>query len=200
VPHRICSVETCERTVTARGWCTAHYKKWAKYGDPLAGREFERVTGSPADRFWAKVDKNGPVPEERPELGACWIWTKSGSKRGYGSFRPGGERRKVPAHRWSYEAANGPIPEGLELDHLCRNHPCVRPSHLEAVTHRVNMQRGKMGAPKKLSDAVVLEIRSRLTGKTGEKAALANEYGVSTSLISLITSGDYRSVDTSSSS
>ena len=51
----------------------------------------------------------------------------------------------VYAHRFAYELAYGPIPEGLELDHLCRNASCVRPTHLEAVTHQVNMVRGKSG-------------------------------------------------------
>lgn len=84
-----------------------------------------------ADRFWSKVDTSGD----------CWVW--NGAKdRGYGKFRLAGPvRRTVNAYRWAWEAVNGPVPEGLELDHLCRNPSCVRPSHMEAVTHAVNMLR-----------------------------------------------------------
>lgn len=69
----------------------------------------------------------------------CWVWQRSTS-RGYGYVTRGG--RCVPAHRWYYEHLVGPIPEGLELDHLCRNPPCVNPDHLEPVTHAENMRRG----------------------------------------------------------
>ena len=65
----------------------------------------------------------------------CWIW-QAGTTDGYGRFN------KKYSHRISYELYNGKIPEGLELDHLCRNRLCVNPNHLEAVTHRVNILRG----------------------------------------------------------
>lgn len=97
----------------------------------------------PAERFWPKVDFHGPLPVHRPELGVCWLWT-AGTKRGTcqlrGYFFDG--RRHVYAHRAAYELTVGPIPEGLEIDHLCRLPLCVRPSHLEAVTHAENIRRG----------------------------------------------------------
>ncbi len=70
----------------------------------------------------------------------CWIWTGTITNVGYGIFSPIG--RRCAAHRWSYEQLIGPIPEGLELDHLCRNRRCVNPMHLEPVTHRENIMRG----------------------------------------------------------
>lgn len=77
--------------------------------------------------------------------GACWEWT-AGTANGYGRFRVGsmkdGSRRNIGAHVFSYMECVGPVPDGLELDHLCRNPRCVRPDHLEAVTHRENMLRG----------------------------------------------------------
>lgn len=72
----------------------------------------------------------------------CWIWTKP-NDQGYGLIGSGG--RTVRAHRFAYEHFIGPIPEGLELDHLCRRPSCVNPLHVEPVTHHENMLRGKRG-------------------------------------------------------
>ena len=82
------------------------------------------------ERFWSKVKKTD----------YCWEWTAS-LRRGYGQFSLNG--KQITAHRFSYELVNGKIPKELELDHLCRNHSCVNPDHLEAVTHRENILRGE---------------------------------------------------------
>lgn len=92
-------------------------------------------------RFWEKVDKNGPIPEHAPRLGNCWLWTGGNNGAGYGQFWDG--VRKVYAHRWVYEQENGSIPEDLQCDHLCRVHPCTRPTHLELVTGQENIRRGE---------------------------------------------------------
>ena len=88
------------------------------------------------DRFWDKVDTSGD----------CWPWLAAENNWGYGLFNVGsrtdGTRRKAYAHRWSYEHLVGPIPEGLQLDHLCRTPACVRPEHLEPVTPSENVRRG----------------------------------------------------------
>ena len=85
------------------------------------------------------VDLDGPCPvDEAP----CWIWAGLMGDDDYGRFRlPRPNRERFTAHRVVYELLVEPIPGGLELDHLCRNHPCVNPAHLEPVTHRVNMLR-----------------------------------------------------------
>ena len=88
----------------------------------------------------------------------CWVWTGNLRERAYGMFStpgpPTGRRRyAVRAHRFAWEAVNGPIPEGLEIDHLCRNHSCVRPSHLEAVTHKENCRRGLVGENSRVKTA-----------------------------------------------
>ena len=91
-------------------------------------------------RFWAKVNKEGPVPQHAPDLGPCWIW-KRGKTSGYGGFHPA-KGQTVLAHRYAYEVTVGPIPDGLVVDHLCRRPACVRPSHLEPVTNLENLRRG----------------------------------------------------------
>lgn len=87
------------------------------------------------DLFWGKV--------RLPDENGCLIWTAWSNNKGYGTFSRGGKTRY--AHRVAYEMLVGPIPEGLELDHLCRVPLCVRPDHLEPVTHAENVRRGNAG-------------------------------------------------------
>ena len=97
-----------------------------------------RVSEEVGDRFWSKVEFGDWLD--------CWLWTAS-RVDGYGRFRLGG-RGSSPAraHVVAYELLIGPVPDGLELDHLCRVPACVNPSHLEAVTHAENCRRGRAGA------------------------------------------------------
>lgn len=81
----------------------------------------------------------------------CWVWVGALRQDGYGLYYLTSTRRSVRAHRWAYEFLVAPIPDGLHLDHLCRNPPCVNPTHLEAVTPRVNNLRGVGPAPRKAS-------------------------------------------------
>jgi HNH endonuclease len=87
-----------------------------------------------------KIDKNGPIPSTRPELGPRWVWRGYISPKGYG--RTSIKGKSVRVHKAVFEALRGPIEEGLELDHLCRVNACCNPVHLEPVPHRVNVQRG----------------------------------------------------------
>lgn len=82
------------------------------------------------ERFWSKVNKIGDDE--------CWLWLGAKNWLGYGRFG----KESYKAHRLAYELLVEPIPEGLELDHLCRNPSCVNPKHLEIVSHRVNLLRG----------------------------------------------------------
>lgn len=86
---------------------------------------------SPLQRFWAKVDVTD----------TCWLWTGARTGGGYGNFWTG--ERYAAAHRWLYELLIGPVPEGHQLDHLCRVRECVRPHHLEPVTAQENLLRGE---------------------------------------------------------
>lgn len=72
--------------------------------------------------------------------GGCWLWKGCTTAKGYGLIQAGKLR---PVHRVSYELHVGPIPQGLDLDHLCRVRNCANPAHLEPVTHRVNVLRGE---------------------------------------------------------
>ena len=83
-------------------------------------------------------------------VGDCIVWTGATDKAGYGRINFEGENRLV--HRVAYELLHGPIPKGLELDHLCRNPICFNTAHLEAVTRSVNTRRGNL--------ALVLKARA----------------------------------------
>lgn len=100
------------------------------------------------DRFWSKVDKNGPIPTARPDLGPCWLWTDALTDRGYARIRLGANKQWA-IHRVSYILFVGPIPDGLMPDHLCRVRHCANPDHLELVTSGVNTRRGQAGQWKK---------------------------------------------------
>lgn len=81
-------------------------------------------------RFWSKVDTSGD----------CWEWTASRSPLGYGQYAI--QRKPRGAHRVAWEMLVGEIPDGFELDHLCRNRACVNPDHMQVVSHRENTLRG----------------------------------------------------------
>lgn len=125
---RMCSIEGCGNPHSCRGWCEMHYQRWRKHGSTSLPTDMER--------FLAKVDVGHPL--------GCWLWTGGKTGAGYGQFGAGGQKFHV--HRWLYQQMMGPIPDGLELDHLCRNPPCVNPDHLEPVTHAENIRRGVTAA------------------------------------------------------
>ena len=135
---KLCAAQECDcAVIVARGLCAKHYKRFMAYGST----ELQpRPTAS--ERFWSKVNLRGPIPEFRPELGRCWIWeaARGGGRTGqYGRFYDG--QGAVRAHRWAWESVNGPIPEGLPIDHLCRVKLCVNPDHLEPVPSSENTRR-----------------------------------------------------------
>ena len=113
----------------------------------------------------------------------CWNWNRPLISSGYGEITCG--RIRYYAHRWVYEQLIGPIPEGLQLDHLCRNRGCVNPAHLEPVTPRENTRRS---TATKLTPNDIVAIRENV-GMT--QRAIASQYGVSESLISLIRRGKH---------
>lgn len=138
VPYGYCHCGCGQKTKIARisstrdGYIKGEPRLW------LPGHASRVVTkplpGDPEfdSRFWTKVDKGA--------LNDCWVWTGYLSPAGYAMVKAGDVRRA--AHRVAYELLVGPIPEGLTLDHLCENPPCVNPAHLEPVTAGVNNLRG----------------------------------------------------------
>jgi|SRR6516162_1033280 hypothetical protein len=89
-----------------------------------------------AERLWRRVRKGGPDD--------CWLWLGANNGNGYGVIGRGGrEAGQTYVHRVAWELAHGPIPAGLEVDHLCRTRCCVNVAHLELVTHRENNRRGE---------------------------------------------------------
>jgi hypothetical protein len=131
---RICSFPGCGRTHHAAGLCNAHHRQRRD------GRELQPVRASGRgrplqERFDAKVDKSGE----------CWLWTGAKTTLGYGQIWTG-ERTEM-AHRVSLLLAGREIPDGFDVDHLCRRSSCVRPDHLEPVTHEENMHRAPFAAP-----------------------------------------------------
>lgn len=109
-------------------------------------------------RFWPKVAKTE----------GCWQWTAAKTSWGYGVFWDGA--RLVGAHRYAYESEVGPVGEGLDLDHLCRNPSCVNPAHLEPVPHRVNVARGDAGK------ATGVKNLAKTHCPQGHEYALGNTY------------------------
>lgn len=102
---------------------------------PMTQGELQaRTLPTVEERFWSQVEKTDD----------CWLWTGSATGKGYGQIcvtEPGKGTKHEYAHRLAYTWLVGPIPEGLTIDHLCRNQSCVNPSHLEVVTRAENTHR-----------------------------------------------------------
>lgn len=113
-----------------------------------------------AARFWRKVDRQGPVGSLY--YGRCWVWTAATNSDGYGLFSL--DARSQKAHRVAYLLTRGPIPVGMQIDHLCGNRRCVNPWHLEPVTAGENIARG------------IAKARSRHSRRSKTHCSRGHEY------------------------
>lgn len=120
-PTRKCSIDGCGRDIGrhgARGWCNKHYQRWQAHGDPKGGR---RKYLDPEKAFKARTVR----------VGECLVWEGS-SSLGYGYITVRG--KGLRAHRYAWEREHGPIPEGMQVDHICHNTLCVNVEHLRLAT------------------------------------------------------------------
>ena len=200
---RTCLIDDCDRKVRSRGWCSKHWQRWYKHGDPH--KVFPPRNGPqlpPLVRFWAKVDKT-TTPD------GCWTWTAGCDQDGYGHFKT--DSRTWRAARWIFNQTNdSPLAGKEQVRHRCDNPPCVRPDHLIRGTqvdnsrdmverersargdlhgarlHPETIRRGVINTAAKLTDDQVREIRARYA--SGEiQVVLDAAFNVTQAAISCIT-------------
>lgn len=132
-----CLKEGCEKLKYCRGMCKTHYRKW--------------VDENPDKKRKSILPRVYPAPPilqsvlDRVVAGHnnCWVYIGFKNKKGYGSFLG------KWVHRVTYQEMIGPIPDGFDIDHLCKNRSCCNPAHLEPVTHQENVRRGDTGNPQR---------------------------------------------------
>ena len=127
---RICSIPDCGGKHSGLGFCKEHYGALRRQGDPLASPKRART---PAEALALRTVREGD----------CLIWTGSKNGRGYGKIRSNG--KTLRAHRFAWEQARGPIPDGAEIDHICWRRDCCNVDHMR-ISSRAENLRNRSGA------------------------------------------------------
>jgi hypothetical protein len=135
-----CSIDGCDNLFFAKTYCSLHYQRFIKYGNPDI--ILSNHGKSNEERFWLYVEKN---------QSGCWLWTGAILQSGYGQFWDQDRMKKVKAHRYSFEQFVSSIPPNMTIDHNCHNKAencnmgsdcphrrCVNPEHLRVVSQKVN--------------------------------------------------------------
>ena len=134
-----CVFEGCDRPARARGFCAGHYQQLNAGRTLVPLNSTRRPNGTPP-----RIEFD-LVPCPKPELGDCHIF-RGYKEKGYGRVGlPGGKLIRV--HRYVWEQVNGPVPDGLEVDHVCQVKACCNLAHLRAVTHKTNCRENSVGPP-----------------------------------------------------
>ncbi|GIN88690.1 hypothetical protein J6TS2_50760 [Heyndrickxia sporothermodurans] len=179
--EKICKIDGCKGKYKGLGYCTKHYQRFKKHGDPLKNNRRKKL-------ITFDIDENG-----------CFNCTSHAEcNGGYHRMRVGKDKH-ILIHRFIYEQCYGMIPNDLIVRHKCDNPHCINPEHLELGTYQDNMMdkvnRGRCNSPygervkqSKLKENDVKEIRYLLTKNLGI-SEIARKYGVSPASISRIKDG-----------
>lgn len=132
---KTCSADDCPRPSVCRKMCRYHYQQWRRTADRSEIGRWK----DPEVRF-EKSTRWGTPSDHRPDLGPCLLFTGADNGNGYGQFRH--KDKNGYAHRYAWERVNGPIPDGLTVDHLCRVRRCVNVEHMELTDGVDNYLRG----------------------------------------------------------
>lgn len=136
---KICSFANCARHAKKRGMCDAHYRQWRKRGQLTPLRRMRKFGSDPIIDYDER-----PCPN--PELkGPCHVVRCTNPNARYGATYHKGVQ--VSTHRYVWEKENGPIPDGLVVDHVCRVKMCCNKDHLRLVTNAVNAMENSIGSP-----------------------------------------------------
>lgn len=120
--NRTCDILDCDKPAKKRGWCMMHYTRWIRNGDPITAKRF----ADPRESLRARSVRDGD----------CIVYTGHRTTKGYGAISVNYDT--IPAHRFAWEVEKGPIPDGMQIDHICHNKACVNVDHLRVTTAQQN--------------------------------------------------------------